>query len=1040
VKQAQQLKEELLAKAAQEKKQLGEEEAAKQALKSSLSRLHQICDRGLLVQAFAILQEAPLQEQLKQAAKQAESTPQKEVEIKPAAKESPAAPAAVALAQANAERRKIVMEGVLPGEHQHDLMGVYELIDGKVVNGRGVWQKPASGGLTGPTVLVYSARKGEWQLVCKEKTAAGSRVRGGRVSTKAVTPDRATSLWNVDDSDTTGMTHAAPKLRARVWVEGEDMQHVLGASGTSTGDVGNTAGMSATSDESQVVHPPQSPLERIAMRKLEDGKISHDEYMQIVAGDRTHALLGDADEEEQEKTAAVLRSALTRRKSALGKLRDGVITEQEYKEIVSSDMQHTQIMEAEENLPRSVALLPLHPPTSDEAPTVEAISSPIPPPNPKPIGLFKEGVTSKASGEEETEPRERRQKDANALEEEILPASRPASNSFSTNGQRKRNFAEGEFALGFQATAMVQAGLTGAGTSPEANGTPSPSSPPTLLARNYRCQLVKKSKSESWGLELHEDCFNDRILIRRIVPGGLAEQEGSIQPGDYLLEVDDTSVQAVGFEDIIAHLTARGAGVGEPGKGDFAAVDLLIRRPPSFRPSPPGSSGQRDGAMSMFEVSAGSHEKSVPVNREKWGPEFLSPVGSRQQARHSNEKEKWGSKYLSPVESGNGGGSNGGGDWAVGQEVLTPAQIQERQEQAHKPNPFGKHLLRQSPGQRRGEGPSKATEKGDSVPWGRHKLRSTSSSKGRRGSESMFELGSGRAASGVVDDELQRKLQQRRSTIEMGSGRVSPGIGGRDASAAGSVADEELRQKLFRRRSAIESFSPPDKLSPRTDYSASTTPSWLNKRAGAGTETKANANALDTKQREWQGQHNWGKQQERREQRRQQLAEEKEQRRIKEENATAGRDKVRQHLQQQVLQQQVLQQQEDQEQEQLKSIGGGLSLDLDGQHLPALVLRQQNQLEEDEAEAEREEAREQAAREQAAKVRVSPTTKPKTDAAELDLEATMLKMIKVNPQLSVKSATKALHKMRPEWKALKKRDIGTALLKARAQSEWQPGQ
>jgi hypothetical protein len=36
--------------------------------------------------------------------------------------------------------RDILLEGQQQGDHQHNMMRVYKLLEGKEVNGRGVWQ------------------------------------------------------------------------------------------------------------------------------------------------------------------------------------------------------------------------------------------------------------------------------------------------------------------------------------------------------------------------------------------------------------------------------------------------------------------------------------------------------------------------------------------------------------------------------------------------------------------------------------------------------------------------------------------------------------------------------------------------------------------------------------------------------------------------------------------------------------------------------------------------------------------------------------
>ena len=53
--------------------------------------------------------------------------------------------------------------------------------------------------------------------------------------------------------------------------------------------------------------------------------------------------------------------------------------------------------------------------------------------------------------------------------------------------------------------------------------------------------------------------------------------------------------------------------------------------------------------------------------------------------------------------------------------------------------------------------------------------------------------------------------------------------------------------------------------------------------------------------------------------------------------------------------------------------------------------------------------------------------------AELDLDGALVALLEADPNMSVKAAVKALHKVkaRPEWRKLKKAEVGSALMRAR---------
>jgi hypothetical protein len=109
------------------------------------------------------------------------------------------------MAQAK-QARRIKLEGQEEGDLQQGAMGVYELEEGKEVNARGVWKA------TGKEVFMYYASNNEWYIIHRENMEAGKAWGWMRVASTALTPDKITEGWEVDDG--TAFVEA-PKVRVR---------------------------------------------------------------------------------------------------------------------------------------------------------------------------------------------------------------------------------------------------------------------------------------------------------------------------------------------------------------------------------------------------------------------------------------------------------------------------------------------------------------------------------------------------------------------------------------------------------------------------------------------------------------------------------------------------------------------------------------------------------------------------------------------------------------------------------------------------------
>jgi len=117
----------------------------------------------------------------------------------------------VAMAAAR-QCKDIVLEGQQQGDHNAGLMGVYELMEGKEVNGRGVWQMAG-----GEEYFMYYSDNKEWWVGGREDMGTGdtSYTSGWMyVDSAALTPDQVTETWVVSTPD--GKTWVnTPKVMAR---------------------------------------------------------------------------------------------------------------------------------------------------------------------------------------------------------------------------------------------------------------------------------------------------------------------------------------------------------------------------------------------------------------------------------------------------------------------------------------------------------------------------------------------------------------------------------------------------------------------------------------------------------------------------------------------------------------------------------------------------------------------------------------------------------------------------------------------------------
>jgi hypothetical protein len=94
---------------------------------------------------------------------------------------------AQALEQAQ-QSRQLVFEGLANDRSQ--LRGVYQLIDGKVVNGRAVWQK--QGGTK--ELFLYRSNNSKWYVGKRARMEKGKNTGYMFLDTAALTPDQARPL------------------------------------------------------------------------------------------------------------------------------------------------------------------------------------------------------------------------------------------------------------------------------------------------------------------------------------------------------------------------------------------------------------------------------------------------------------------------------------------------------------------------------------------------------------------------------------------------------------------------------------------------------------------------------------------------------------------------------------------------------------------------------------------------------------------------------------------------------------------------------
>jgi hypothetical protein len=105
--------------------------------------------------------------------------------------------------------KNVVVEGQAEGQARCGLMGVYEHLAGKEVNGRGVWQQQAD-----RNHFLFHAKNAKWYIGGKQNMEAGRNRGLMKVDSDADAPDQIVETWQVYNG--TGAWSPAPNASARV--------------------------------------------------------------------------------------------------------------------------------------------------------------------------------------------------------------------------------------------------------------------------------------------------------------------------------------------------------------------------------------------------------------------------------------------------------------------------------------------------------------------------------------------------------------------------------------------------------------------------------------------------------------------------------------------------------------------------------------------------------------------------------------------------------------------------------------------------------
>jgi hypothetical protein len=112
----------------------------------------------------------------------------------------------------------IMIEGQQQGDPHHDKMGVYTLVEGKCVNGRGVWTKKEED--MEQQRYLYYTKSNKWGVGDRISMEVGEARGWMKVASTALTPDKITETWEVDISRLrppfhSHLWHDAPKVKTR---------------------------------------------------------------------------------------------------------------------------------------------------------------------------------------------------------------------------------------------------------------------------------------------------------------------------------------------------------------------------------------------------------------------------------------------------------------------------------------------------------------------------------------------------------------------------------------------------------------------------------------------------------------------------------------------------------------------------------------------------------------------------------------------------------------------------------------------------------